>query len=141
MSNTITTFDRAACAVLSDDVMAALEAVAAKHGIQIKRGRGTFSGGNFTMKIEASVIGEGGRPETKEALCFQRYAASEGLSPNDLYTEFTIASGTYEIVGFKPRSRKYPILAVKVGDGRTFKFAAETIRTARTRGMSTAASA
>ena len=92
-------------------------------------GNATFSENNVTFKVTVSVVGEDGKAITKEAEDFQHYAFRYGLKAEDLGRKFKRWGGdTYEIIGAKPRSRKYPILARQVATGKVYKFTAQEIK-------------
>jgi hypothetical protein len=105
---------------LTADLNQALVAIAEKHGVQLKVGNGTFRADNATLKIEIAAIDDNGTAKTKEASDFERCANSYGLKPEDLGTEFTFQGKTLTLVGAKPRSTKYPLLATDTV-GRTWK--------------------
>jgi hypothetical protein len=114
--------------LLATEIEEAVQSVAKKHGIQIKRGRGVYGGSNASLKLELAVVGKGGQAQTREAEDFKRYASVYGLKAENLGAEFTDFDGeVYTITGLKPRSRKYPILVERV-DGMGFKMPAERVK-------------
>ena len=107
--------------LLATEIEEAVQSVAKKHGIQIKRGRGVYGGANATLKLEIATMGTGGQVQTREAEDFKLYAKLYGMEADDLGKEFTDFDGeVYKITGFKPRSRKYPVLVERC-DGKGFK--------------------
>lgn len=126
MSNKINSLDRTAVRRINDDIQSALDAVAKRYGVQIKVGNSRFSNTNCTTKIDISTVNEGGTVMTKEATDFNRFAASFGITKK-LGDTFDFRYDTYEIVGLKPRSSKYPVLAKNLSNGKTFKFPANVI--------------
>lgn len=126
MSNKINSLDRTAVRRINDDIQSALDAVAKRYGVQIKVGNSRFSDSNCTTKIDISTVNEGGTVMTKEATDFNRFATSFGITKK-LGDTFEFRYDTYEIVGLKPRSSKYPVLAKNVSNGKTFKFPANVI--------------
>lgn len=123
----IKSFDRTNVRLLSQEIEATLKTLAEKYGITLKTGRGTFRSDNFTLKLEAAVIGDNGQAVTKEVSEFQNYAALLGLQPDDLGKPFTLRGQTYIITGAKLSSRKYPVLA-KNTNGKVYKFTAEDVK-------------
>jgi hypothetical protein len=115
-------FNKALCRTLRNVVEETLQEVAKEHGISIKVGSGSFSDVNFNFKVEASVIGKDGVALSKEAESFKMLAKAYNLEPTDLHREFTFRGDIYKIKGLSSRSDKFPILATKVSDGKTFKF-------------------
>jgi len=126
MSNKINSLDRTAVRRINDDIQSALDAVAKRYGVQIKVGNSRFSNTNCTTKIDISTVNEGGTVMTKEATDFNRFASSFGITKK-LGDTFDFRYDTYEIVGLKPRSSKYPVLAKNLSNGKTFKFPANVI--------------
>lgn len=126
MSNKINSLDRTAVRRINEDIQSALDAVAKRYGVQIKVGNSRFSNTNCTTKIDISTVNEGGTVMTKEATDFNRFAASFGITKK-LGDTFEFRYDTYEIVGLKPRSSKYPVLAKNLSNGKTFKFPANVI--------------
>ena len=111
--------NRQAVNTISDEALKALEAVAAKHGLALKRESGRFepSAGTFTAKFTFVCKTETGVPSD-----FTRNAPLYGLKASDWGREFRTFRGTYTICGIKPRARKYPILGKCTATGQTYKF-------------------
>ena len=109
------------------DAEAALLDVAKKHNVQISFGNGSFTSENATLKLEIATIGTDGEAKTKEAIDFERYASRYGLSPEDLGTIFVYNGTEYKLIGAKPRSTKYPLLAKNVKSGKVYKVPATAI--------------
>ena len=122
-------FDRQTVKTTRERLQTALDAVAAELGCQIKVGGATFErdGSRCYFKVDCAVVGEDGTVETREASDFVLYAAQFKLSPEDLGREFTKGGETFTIIGCKPKSYKFPILARRQ-DGKVFKFPAVTVR-------------
>lgn len=113
-------FDRGILSAIDADVIEALKPVAEKYGIDISKGRGTFSNTNFTMKIEMSVVGDDGNAVTKEVRDYQSYAHLYDLSPEWLGKTFMNNGREFKICGLSMKAKKYPVLAECDGD--TYKF-------------------
>jgi len=95
---------------------------------QITLKGGTYSDNNISSRIVISVKGDDGEIVTKEAEDFKRYAESYCLKPEDLGERFLdFNRKEFEIVGLKPRSRKYPILVKEVKTGKVYKFSANAV--------------
>ena len=123
------TFDKPTVRATRERLQSALDAVASELGCQIKVGSATFErdGSRCTFKIDCAAVGEDGAVETREASDFTRCATQYGLRPDDLGAEFTKGGETFTVIGCKPKSYKYPILARR-NDGKVFKFPAATVR-------------
>jgi hypothetical protein len=116
---TMNQFDKPTCRLLAEEIDRALQPVAERHGIVIQHGRGSFSPTNYTLKIECSVR-LNGETVTPEAEAFKRYAEHYGLKPEDLGKIISHAGSQFRIVGLKPNSRRFPILAERLPDGKRF---------------------
>ena len=100
----------------------ALRELGEKHGITIAVGRGSYGGETGTLKLELATLGENGEVESPAAKDFKAHAELFGLKATDLGRRFVSNGSEFVISGLKPRNRKYPIIATKVSDGKTFKF-------------------
>lgn len=115
----VTTFNRQNIRQINAEMEAALKAIANKYGVEVNLGSTRFTGANFTTKIQIATVAEGGITMSKEATDFNRYKTILGINM-ELGNEFERNGNTYTIVGLKPRSRQYPVLA-KCSDGKTYK--------------------
>jgi len=115
-------FDRKTCRMLGDAVENALQKVAEEYGVSIKRKGGSFMPTNYTIKLEASIIGQGGVVLSREAENFKHYCQIYNLEPSDLDKTFTAENGVgYKIKGLSTRSSKCPIIAESLKNGKTYK--------------------
>jgi len=62
---------------------------------------------------------------TKEAAAYKRYKSLMGFS-KDLGDKFKYGGKEFIIVGYSPRSKKYPVLAD--ANGKTYKFPDSVVR-------------
>lgn len=106
-----------------DEALGALEQI----GVHARTGHISYQSQQATVKVEISVLGEGGEVVTKAAANYDLYREMRGLPERG--TEFSHRETTYTITGFKPRSSKYPVLATRA-DGKTFKFAIDAVKRA-----------
>lgn len=121
----VTSFNRQNIRQINSELEAALKQVAEKYGLEVKLGNTRFTGDNFTTKVQVATVGEGGITMSKEATDFNRYKTILGINM-DLGQEFQRSGKTFTIVGLKPRSTKYPILA-KCSDGKTYKLPVDLV--------------
>ena len=129
----ITTINRQTCRAIYMAVEERLEDYAKENGLAIKVNGGSYSDSNFKCSIEFAIVNENGEAETIEAQSFKANAGHIGMKPEDLGREFMVSDTIYQIKGYKRRSKKYPIVAERVVDGRAFKFTLNTVKTALTR--------
>ena len=119
--------DRILIEKLRDEISHCLEPIGEKYGIELKAGRCGYSSGNFTLKLEGSLVSEDGVVLPKEAEDFKKYAHWHGLVPEDLGKTFVHTHVVYTITGLKTRASKYPITA-QASNGGSYKFAAESVK-------------
>jgi len=120
----ITQFDRQSLRDVRAKMNQAL-ALLEEVGVHAEVGSMSFESDRATVKVQISVIGEGGEVVTQEAADYDRYREMYDLPM--LGTEFIDGGHTYKVTGFKPRSRKYPVLVTRA-DGKRFKFPVATVR-------------
>jgi hypothetical protein len=122
------TLNKATVIALRAEIQEALKSVAAKHGISITTGNGTFTGDNATLKLEIAVIAVDGTVVSKTVSAFQSLATLYGFKPEDLGRTFKSGSRTYTITGLDRNSYKYPLLASS--NGKTYKLPLDAVRKA-----------
>lgn len=105
-----------------------LNSFAGEHEIQVVVGNGVLTSSNVTFKVELAELADNGEAQTREISNFKKYAAILGLKPEDLGRTFESRGKTLKIIGCKPSSSKYPILAQDVNTGRHFKFPAAYVK-------------
>ena len=125
-------FDRDSVKLTRGRLEEALKGFGEELGCEVKVGNATFDrdGGYCTFKLELAVVGAGGVVQTKEMSSFRQLAVLWGLKPEDLGAEFSARGEKYRIVGANPKSGKYPIIADRVKDGKSFKFSDAVVRSA-----------
>jgi len=96
-----------------------------EHDVKVIVGTGSFGSSSLTVKLELAELSESGEALSRMANEFKSLAVSYGLRPDDLGKEFIKNGNKYKIVGLKPRSHKYPVLAEC--NGKQFKFTAATV--------------
>ena len=104
-----------------DEALAPLEEI----GIHAQVGHISYQDQNATVKVEVSVMGENGEVVTKEQADYDLYREVRGLPERG--TQFISRGTLYTITGFRPRSRKYPVMATRM-DGKTFKFQIDNVK-------------
>lgn len=119
--------DRTRAGELAEDIVAALQPLAAELGLQIRARGGRFTRTSAAIKLECAELSDG-VAQTQERDDFKAMCHAYGLKPEDLDAAFiTDAEGEFRITGLAPSRRRYPVIAVRVPDGKAFKFGAETV--------------
>ena len=117
----INSFDRANIRQINAEIQRALSSIANKYGVEINLKNTRFTTSNYSTKIEVATVGNNGVTMTKEAIDFNRYKNIKGINA-DLGDAFNYQGDIFTITGYKPRSSKYPVLAVSNDTGKTYKF-------------------
>jgi len=127
--------DRATLRMLREEFQAAINAVAAAHGLTADLGniRYNTEGTSFSTKMTVETGGKADvadRKADKAADNFKRYAVLEGLESSDFGKVFNYAGKTgLRIVGYNTRAKKYPI-SLEDASGRGYKVSGRQIKSA-----------
>lgn len=129
-TKTIKKFDRTTVRKILAECEEALRPIAEEYGLTLDRKGRTYYADSLPVMYQFLVTekDEDGNVLTAEAKDFQKYAPMHGLDADDLHREFVSGGDKFRITGFKPRSRKYPILGENVRTGKTYKFTLETVK-------------
>lgn len=95
--------------------------------IQVKPERGTYGDGNCSLKFQFALRREDGTVETREAQDFRQFASMFGLKSEWFGRTFTANGQQFKITGLAIKSRRMPVLAQALRDGRAYKFPADTV--------------
>lgn len=124
---TISAIDRAALRTISEEINEAIQAIAKRHGLEMKTAGGSYGGTSGVVKVEVTIPGRG-----KEVVEFERYGAQFGVQPSDLGRTILVQGQPFELAGLNTKAPKFPFLA-KGADGRTYKLGADTVKRALAR--------
>ena len=126
----ITQFTKPVCNALGVEVERELAALAARHGLTVRRAGGKFGATDFTLKIEFKVT-DAEAATKSEKHDFEMYCELYNLEPKHYGAVFKSKGQKWKLVGFMPRQPKFPLRAVNVATGQTMfftEFAADRIR-------------
>lgn len=126
--------DKQAARSLMESLKTFLEPFEEEHDVKVTVGGGKFDNTTLTVKLELAELTESGEALSRATNDFKRLASSFGLSPDDLGKEFRDGIRSYKIVGLKPRSYRYPVIAESLSDKKKYKFAAESVKMYLNRG-------
>lgn len=98
------------------EIQAALQPIAKKYGVVITAGGGSFTPTNATTKLKIATLGDDGVANTPEREAFERYASFHGFSKS-LGDQVFYAGETWTLEGYRPKAKKFPILAKRASDG------------------------
>ena len=126
MDKKIKKLDRPTVRYIRKRLETAVKPLAKELGVVIDIGNCTFKTSNCRFQLKVAVLDSNGKPITEEIDSFRSNAKLFGFEPDDLGKEFVFRGQSYTICGFKPKSRKYPVIA-KSGNGKNYKFACRTV--------------
>lgn len=110
-------------------MLKACSEVAAKHGLAVE-GLGIRAMNlrlNFDFSVRVAVPLPDGSILDPERVLFEALAEEFGLRPDDFGREFSTGRERFRLAGIDPSRPKYPISAVRIPDGKGFKFTAENV--------------
>ena len=129
---TIKTFESQNVRTIMDECEEALTAIAVKHGLTLDRKGRTYRRDSLPVMFQFLIkeLDTNGNAMDSKAKDFMKHAGLYGLSEKDFLAVFRSNGELFRVTGFKPRARKYPVLAESVLTGKTYKFSAERVKTA-----------
>ena len=95
-------------------------------GVNIEVANGSYSFSNGHFKITVADVSQDGTVHTREAEDFKTLGSYYGLDPEWLNKTFQYRGVEHKIVGYKSRSKKYPVLVE--AEGKTYKFPVDLIK-------------
>ena len=110
-------FDRQICKTLNEEVGAALEKIAEKHGLRFERKGGSYDEFSYKPSFRFTLSEtRGGIPYEQEM--FNQDCILYGLKPEHYGKHFKTPSGkVYKLTGLQPGRRKFPFV-VETADGK-----------------------
>lgn len=114
--------------LITNDVLAALDEVAKKHGVAFSNRGGNFSAENLTIRLEAAVVNPDGTVSTRNAKTFEGLAPMYGLKPEWLNQTFVSGGNEFTIIGLNTRRSKNPVECRKTSNQKIYIFRAETVK-------------
>jgi hypothetical protein len=127
MSNptvTITTIDRTAARLINEAIEKALTEVFAEFGLDTPKVSLSYLPTQITAKVQASLVSDrddGINENSPSAQEYLRYGSTIGIEPGRLGVVFEFGMQRYRFAGINLRRPKYPISAINVASGRTYK--------------------
>lgn len=136
-------FSQTECQTLKLDIIAALAAVEAKHGVKVSfPNRGTITHSGFEIKIALNKTDGDTGEDLGAKRDFDRQCGFFDLRPEDRDTEFTYSGRKLRLVSINSRAHRWPLNCEAVGGGRGCRLpseAAAIIRAATDRAKGKAA--
>jgi hypothetical protein len=108
--------DRNEAKKISNLMRSALSEAMKKAGYDVAIEGGVFSSTDFKPKVTVTKAGT-----DLDKANFEKYARLFNVKPTDYQREVTISETKFKIVGFAPKSSRFPVLAERVSDGRKMK--------------------
>jgi len=111
-------FDRPTAKKMREAINTELASLEEYFGVTVNLGNIRYSDDSLSVKLELRV---GGDPEEHARKDWEKNCAFYGFKAEDFGREFTYALDTYKVVGINPRSRKFPLVAERVKNGKQYK--------------------
>lgn len=105
-----------------------LEVIGEAHGVAFDIGKMTYSHSGFRCPLEAFEVSDTG--VSADQVKFEQAAHFFDLSPSDYGRVFWMGRDQWKLVGIELKNRKYPIIAEKVGSGKTYKLESRHVQIA-----------
>jgi hypothetical protein len=117
------------CRRLEAEMLEACAAVAARHGLTAEALGITAMNlrWNIEFGVRVSIPRPDGTTIQPERMLFEAMALEYGLRPEDFGREFSSRGERFRITGIDPRRPRYPVSAVRIPDGKVYKFTAEDV--------------
>lgn len=107
---------RQALRVIREDIETAVNVALAKHGMNGTFGRITFTPNSFRVKLTAeNKVHQAGQVTLTSAPTRDKHRPTVG-------DKFRVANRVYQVTGFNFRRYVYPVSAIRLPDGKRFKF-------------------
>ena len=111
-------------------ILLALQAVEREHGVSIQfEGNTGYTGNQLFKKLVITENDVSGNQVDAAEVSFVANARHFGVRASDynrVFESYT-SGGRYRLKGIKPRNRKYPFIATRLSDGKSFKFTERTV--------------
>lgn len=118
-------FDRATTLNLQQRILEALAPLAEELGLEIEGGNTQFAACQASLALNITLTPRDGL--TAEQREFHQLAPAFGLKPEDYHRTLTRGGIHYRLIGFKPRNRKYPIIA-ETAQGARYKLPLDALQ-------------
>ena len=104
-----------------------LKVIGNKFGISFNVNTIRFTEKSMHCKLEGNLSNNGSN-ESFLAIEFKEKCHKYCLKSEDLYKTFSSNDKSFKIIGLKVRNRKYPIIAVNILNGKSYKFSIHQIK-------------
>lgn len=118
---------RAQVKALHAKLNAAMEEFAADNDLTYISGNGRYDATSVTFKIGFAESNGDGVALTKEATDFDHYKGWNGLADANVGDYFETNGKTFQILGWRSRARKRPVLTRCSEDGKQYVFPASVV--------------
>jgi hypothetical protein len=121
----VTSFTKDNLKILREVIQNSLNTVGEAYGLNIKMKEIRYSDYELHAPLEAEILD---KHDDLRKDKFETYCPVCGLTPEDFGRIFTVAGKQYKIVDVKPSNRKYPVIAQRLSDGKSFKFPVSEVK-------------
>lgn len=107
-----------------DDFMRLNEAIELKYGVKVQLGNISYTESDFNTTLKVYKDNGG---ECIEKLEFNKLCKRYGIAEDDFGIEFSYNGKKFKLIGFKPKNRTYPIIAMESSSNKRFKLPLESL--------------
>lgn len=104
-----------------NDFEVQMKGLQAKYGVKVSLGNMSYSNTQFTSKVTVTDTAGGNADDAEGKASLKKDGWRFDLTEKDYNKKFSYNGKNWKLKGIKPRSRKYPIVAENVADGRSYK--------------------
>jgi len=119
--------DRPTVKQINSEINEALAAIAQKYKLAVKPVGCSFNAAEMGIRTTLQVVSSTGE-NLVDKKRWNTYAPLYGLTPEDFGREVVIMGNRFRLVSLNAKCKKYPFVAVRLRDGKRYKFDAWTIQ-------------
>lgn len=125
MSKIYSAISRTEITDIRERALAALKEAFAETNVEVLHEGSVYGGTYASIKFQFAIRDGSGMVETRDAMDFKIACSLYGFRQDDLGREFTSRGVAYRIAGLNASAPRFPIKAVRISDGKMFKFSRE----------------
>lgn len=120
--SSISYFTNANLRLIAQELKDAVKMVADRHGIAVEVQSKKLTNLSLEFETTFAVKKADGTALTQDRANFEAHASRCGLSPSDFGRQFMHKRDIFKIAGLRPGAWRFPIVGVRVRDGKEYCF-------------------